>query len=114
MINKLIELKLIKKQLIVLTAADKQLKSADENSYNNFSSVTWTQTLDLVDRALQLIDIKITDKTTDEEINQIINILADYELAYYIFIDENINSIDIIKQLKINLESILFNFRDSY
>lgn len=114
MINKLIELKLIKQQLIVLTAADKQLKSADSDSFNNFSSVTWTQLLNLVDRALQLLDIKVTDKITDEEINQIINILADYELAYYMFIDENIDSVEIIRQLKSNLEAILFNYRDSY
>lgn len=101
-------------KLIVLTAVDQKLKSADENLFNNFSSVTWTQPLDLVDRVLQLLDIKITDKTTDEEINQIINILADYELAYYIFIGEDVNSIDVIKRLKSNLECILFNYRENY
>lgn len=114
MINELIELKLIKKQLIVLTAADLKLKSADEELFEDFSSVTWNQLLDLFDRAMQLLDIKITDKITDEEINQIINILADYELANYMFIDENVNSASVIKQLRINLESILFNYRDSY
>lgn len=114
MINKLIELDLIKKQLIILTAADQKLKSADEKLYEDFSTATWNQQIDLVNRALQLLDIKITADISDDLLNQIIDILADYALAKYMFIGvNNTDYIEIIKQLKNNLACILINQRDS-
>lgn len=82
MIDKLTELKLIKKQLIQLTAADLKLESADAELFSSFSAITRNRRIDLINRALQLLDVEITDKTTDEEINQIINALLDYELVY--------------------------------
>lgn len=114
MIDKLIELKLIKKQLIVLTAADLNLKSADADLFSSFSAITWNQIIDLVNRALQLLDVKITDKTTDEEINQIINVLLDSELAYCILTDVNISSVDVIVQLKTDLDCLIKAYRDNY
>ncbi len=113
MINKLIELKLIKQQLIILTASDLKLKSVDEKLYDDFSFATWNQLLDLVDRALQLIDIKITADTSDDLLNQVVDILADYALAKFMFTGVNIDCIEVIKQLKNNLACILMNNRDN-
>lgn len=114
MINKLIELKLIKKQLIILTAADQKLESANEKLYEDFSAATWEQLLDLTDRALQLLDIKITADTADDLLNQVVDILADYALAKYMFTGVgNTDYIEVIKRLKNNLTCILINKRDS-
>lgn len=111
MINKLIELKLIKKQLIVLTVTSQKLNPAGK-LYDDFSGVIRGLLLDLIKRALQLLDIKITADTSDDLINQVVSILTDYALAKFMFDNSSIDYLEIAKKLEENLTDILTNSRD--
>ena len=112
MINELTELKLIKQQLIILTVTGQKLNPSGKLQ-DDFSVAVWNQLLDLIDRALQLLDIKITADTSDDLLNQVVSILSDYALAKFMFLGGNIDYLEVTKKLEDNLTDILFNNRDN-
>ncbi len=112
MINELTELKLIKQQLIILTVTSQKLNTSGELQ-DDFSVAVWNQQLDLIDRALQLLDVKITADTSDDLIKQVVSILSDYALAKFMFLGGNIDYLEVTNKLEENLSVILFNNRDN-
>ena len=118
-LKKLIRLSQLKRDLAVNEINCELLKSVNEELYNNASAINFSQMLDLIDQVLKLLKIKISaDILTDELINQLVDILADYGVVCGVLADATVTDIDIsaakiTKQLHNDIVDMLINYRDS-